>query len=215
MFAFRAMNTDVAVTASGDEAAIAVEVADTFARAERRFSRFRDDSELSRLNRASGRVAVSAELFDALERARGYLLLTDGLFDPGIGGLLTALGYDRSFASGALDREGAAPLPATGSFRDVELDAATRSVQRPGHVQLDLGGMIKGATVDAAAGHLRGSGAIDAGGDAFMVGEWLVDVEVPKIRHASSPASSCATLRSRRAPRTAAAGGWAAGRRII
>jgi thiamine biosynthesis lipoprotein len=119
-------------------------------------------------------------------RARWYFDLTLGLFDPAVGGVLAAFGYDRSFAPGALDRA-AATLPGrAGSFLDIGLDPSRRSVDRPCHVQIDLGGMIKGATVDAAARHLDGRGAIDAGGDAILLGleptrgEWLVDIEDPR-----------------------------------
>lgn len=186
MLAFRAMNTDVTVSATGaDEEAVAALVARTFAEAERRFSRFLPDSELARLNRARGPVTVSPPMFAALVRARAYQRLTDGLFDPAMGGPLAALGYDRSFAPGALDRDHAPPAPPAGSFGDVRLDLATRTVERPEHVQIDLGGLIKGATVDAAARLLPASGAIDAGGDAVMRGPgpagdgWQVEIEDP------------------------------------
>jgi FAD:protein FMN transferase len=195
MFTFRAMNTDVGVTALGDEAAIAARVAATFAAAERRFSRFREDSELSALNRASGPLVVSDELFDMLTRARAYVELTDGLFDPAVGGTLTALGYDRSFAPGALDRERTSHPPRAGRFLDIALDHGTRTVVRPEHIQIDLGGMVKGTTVDVAALNLCGAGAIDAGGDAVMLGQsptgdkWLVEIEDP-----TQPSRTIATL---------------------
>ncbi len=187
MFAFRAMNTEVIVTAhSGDEATVARKVAAIFWRAERRFSRFRHDSELSRLNRARGRFAVSAEMFDALSRARSYTQMTGGLFDPGIGATLTAFGYDRSFAPGELDRDEASAAPTVpGTFCDVVLERSSRTVERPPHLHVDLGGMIKGATVDAAADRLLSSGAVSAGGDVALRGTsasgqpWLVDIEDP------------------------------------
>jgi thiamine biosynthesis lipoprotein len=187
MFTFRAMNTEVSVIAAGDEERAATRAADLFARAEARFSRFRGDSELSALNRARGPLRVSPDLFAALLRARGYLELTGGLFDPAIGGALAALGYDRSFAPGALDRATApAPAPAA-SLLEVALDLANRTVERPDHVQIDLGGMIKGAAVDAAArACLGGAGAIDAGGDAAVRGcapdgePWRIEIEDPR-----------------------------------
>ncbi len=183
MFTFRAMNTDVAVDT--DAEASALQVARTFADAERRFSRFNPDSELSQLNHARQPVIVSEPLFSALERARDYFKMTSGLFDPAVGGVLTGLGYDRSFSPGTLDRRGAAPHEPAGSFREVGLARSTRTVDRPSHVQLDLGGMIKGATVDAAARHLGDTGAIDAGGDALLLepvagNPWLVDIEDPR-----------------------------------
>jgi thiamine biosynthesis lipoprotein len=196
MFSFRAMNTDVLVVANSDEAeAISTRVASAFWRAERRFSRFLPDSELSWLNRQRGPVAVSQELLDVLVRARSYVELTGGLFDPGIGGALRAQGYDRSFSAGALDRDRAAPPPRPGTLLDVSLDVQSRTVERPDHLHIDLGGLVKGATADAAAHHLPTSGAIDAGGDAVLRGDdssgepWLVDVEDP-----TDPARTVATL---------------------
>jgi thiamine biosynthesis lipoprotein len=185
MYVFHAMNTDVAVIASDDEEAVATRVAATFTQAEHRYSRFRADSELSRLNRARGEVVVSEELFAALVRARAYVVLTDGLFDPCIGGALAALGYDRSFAPGALDRDRPGRTPRAGSFLDVRLDPDTRAVHRPEHLQIDLGGMLKGGTVDEAARYLSGSAAIDAGGDAIVRGAgpvgdgWRIEIEDP------------------------------------
>jgi thiamine biosynthesis lipoprotein len=195
MFTFRAMNTDVQVTVCGDEEAIADRVAATFAEAEDRFSRFREGSELSALNRAEGPFTASPELFEALMRARAYVEMTDGLFDPAIGSTLAALGYDRSFAPGVLDRGCAVMVPPAGRFLDVALDPTNRVVFRPAHVQVDLGGMAKGSTVDRAARHLCGSGAIDAGGDAVMLGpnssgdKWLVEIEDPL-----DPSRTVATL---------------------
>lgn len=185
MFAFSAMNTDVLVVSTQDEEAVASRVAGTFADAELRFSRFREDSELAALNRARGPFVASAELFEVLERACAYVELTDGLFDPGIGATLEALGYDRSFELGALDRSSTTKPPPTQRFSDVILEAKTRTVWRPRQLKIDLGGLVKGRTVDRAARHLAAAGAIDAGGDARLLGAapngepWLVDIEDP------------------------------------
>lgn len=190
MVTFRAMNTDVSILAPGldkaSRAGLVQRIEELFAACERRFSRFRPDSELERLNRAAGPVVVSAPMFDALKRARRYAELTGWVFDPTIGPSLAAAGYDRSFAPGRLDREeGAGPLPPRASLREVVLDEATRTVFRPAHVGLDFGGFLKGWAVDRAAELLPRSGAVDAGGDAAARGDapdgegWLVDVEDP------------------------------------
>jgi thiamine biosynthesis lipoprotein len=122
-------------------------------------------------------------MFEALLAARRHVELTDGVFDPAIGAALVALGYDRSFAPGVLDRDRdratVERLPVA-RFLDVILDARRRTVRRPSGLLIDLGGMIKGRTVDAAAALLPAHGAIDAGGDAVMRGEWTVDVEDPR-----------------------------------
>ena len=187
MFLFRAMNTTVTVHAIGaDAAGIAARVAATFAQAEQRFSRFCATSELSRLNRATKPMVVSPELFAALVRARTYGEMTDGLFEPAVGATLVALGYDRSFDEGAFAAPPPSPVPPRGRFADLVLDPMSRRVTRPPHLQLDLGGMVKGATVDAAASHLGPVGSIDAGGDAILRGSdpgghpWLIDIEDPQ-----------------------------------
>lgn len=182
MFTFRAMNTDVTVMLPTleDGQDLADAVAATFAAAERRFSRFRIDSELAALNRARDPIVVSAPLFDALTRARAYVELTDGAFDPAVGSALAAHGYDRSFAPGALDRDDLIAAPRAGRFLDVELRPDTRTVVRPESVQIDLGGMMKGSTVDAASALLPAFSVVDAGGDARLRGrDWTIDVEDP------------------------------------
>ena len=190
MATFRAMNTDVTVLVPGvdeaSEADIAHAVGDVFADAERTFSRFQSTSELSRLNQADGPTVVSPELFEALERARGYWQMTGGWFDPSIGQALCAAGYDRSFAPGVLDRDERRPEPSSRvSFGEIQLERTTRTVTLPADTLLDFGGFLKGRTVDSAAALLPSVAAVDAGGDAFLSGSgvdgtgWIVDVEDP------------------------------------
>jgi thiamine biosynthesis lipoprotein ApbE len=119
MGTFRAMGTEVTVVAPAldlpGEASVTQEIATLFEAQERRFSRFREDSELSALNRATGPVHPSDELFDALVRASVYSSLTRGAFDCTLGAALVDAGYDRSFERGRLDRAArasAAPRPA-------------------------------------------------------------------------------------------------------
>ncbi len=187
---FRAMNTDVSVVSPHlselDEWLLARTVAAVFEDSERRFSRFRPDSELSRLNRCEGPFSASPILFAALERASGYVSLTDGLFDPTIGEALAAAGYDRSFAPGALDRDEAPRGVGVGErFRGVLLDPVAGTVLRPPSAQIDFGGFVKGWTADQAARLLPATSALDAGGDAVLLGDgpdgrgWLVEVEDP------------------------------------
>jgi thiamine biosynthesis lipoprotein len=203
MASFRAMNTDVSVLAPTlspvSEAQLTARVEQVFAQAERTFSRFRSDSELTRLNHAGGPLVVSPTLFAALERAHRYWALTDGWFDPTIGRALCAAGYDRSFAPGGLDRpQPGAVRPPRASFGDVVLEPISRRVTLPAECSLDCGGYIKGWTVDLAARLLPSLAAVDAGGDAFVRGGgpdgrgWLVDVEDPV--HARTSAADAAPL---------------------
>ncbi|MCX5743765.1 MAG: FAD:protein FMN transferase [Proteobacteria bacterium] len=185
------MNTDVTVAAprldARAEQQLALDIARLFAETEHRFSRFRDDSELGRLNRATAPITVSPELMELLCAARGHVAQTDGTFDPTVGAALRAAGYDRTFRAGALDRA-ALPLapPAQACFADLVLDEVERCVHRPAAVQVDLGGFLKGRTVDRAAALAPALAMVEAGGDAVVRGAgldgagWLVDVEDPR-----------------------------------
>ncbi|MCC7107143.1 MAG: FAD:protein FMN transferase [Chloroflexi bacterium] len=187
---FRAMNTDVQVVTPGlgetEERRLAARIADLFEASERCFSRFREDSELERLNRDGRLTPASPDFLDALRRARRYVRLTEGRFNPAVGTALIAAGYNRSFAAGRLDRHAQPPASSPVlAFSAVTWDEATRLVTLPRGVRLDFGGFIKGWTVDRAAALLPSLGVIEAGGDAVLRGAgpdgrgWLVDVEDP------------------------------------
>lgn len=188
MASFRAMTTDVSVLVpfrdASHEARLTELAAEVFERSEQTFSRFRPESELSRLNRSEGPFEASQELADALLRAQAYEELTGGLFNARVGGAMLAAGYDRTFPSlrarsDELVRSAPAPCP-----REA-LRIAGRTVERPAGVTIDLGGMIKGHTVDKVAAMLPAVAAVDAGGDMALRGDgfdgrgWIVDVEDP------------------------------------
>lgn len=192
MGSFHAMGTEVTVLAPTVpievEDALTRRVAALFETAEQIFSRFRPESELSKLNRSTSAVRVPEAMFLLLSRARAYSELTRGVFDPTVGAALRASGYDRSFSPGVLDRDEPPPERAGSSpgFRAVELHAPSRTVVRAPEVELDLGGVAKGYAVDLAARGLPACAAIEAGGDACLRGDgdegggWLVDVEDPR-----------------------------------
>jgi len=190
MFGFHAMGTQVSVAAPAvalvDRESLAQRVAALFEAEEQRFSRFRAGSELSRIHGEGDEVRVSRELLAALLRARAYETLTDGIFDPGVGGALVSYGYDRSFAPGALDRAAGPPTVRARRFEEVRIDEARCTVVVPPGLRIDLGGMIKGHTCDRAAELLPTTAFVDAGGDAVMRGAgvdgegWIVDVEDPR-----------------------------------
>lgn len=116
-------------------------------------SRFRSDSELSRLVDARGTtVVVSPLLAEALTVAFDAARATDGLVDPTIASSLRAWGYDRDFVAlpPGLPPLGVA-LQAVPGWHTVHFDPATRSVLVPTDVELDLGATGKGLAADRAA----------------------------------------------------------------
>jgi thiamine biosynthesis lipoprotein len=126
---FRAMGTGVEVLAAASEAPerfadAVVRVRDTFERLERRCSRFRADSELTRVNRRAGRpTRVSPELAELLSHALAAARRTEGRFDPTVLDAVVAAGYDRDFdeiLAGA--RAALRPPRPCGRWREVRLD---------------------------------------------------------------------------------------------
>ena len=155
---------------------------------EERFSRFRPDSELTRLNESPReRVHVGAELAGLLARSLEYARISGGLFDPIVLDDLLMLGYDRTFEEVRVRaHKNVATLEAP-RFRwpDVLVDAGRREVTRPCGARVDLGGIAKGAAVDAAMAELSGypGALVDIGGDMRVRGRpadadfWIIAVE--------------------------------------
>jgi len=186
---FRALGTTavVAVTdpAVRDEAGALL--ADELAAIDHACSRFRDDSELTRLNAAPGEWrAVSPLFLAALDVALTAARTTDGVVDPTIGRALRVLGYDRDFAEVAAD---GAPLRVrverTPGWRAVQVDPGARRVRLPRGVELDFGATAKAFAADRAAVRIAtatGAGVIVAlGGDCSIagpppVGGWSIRV---------------------------------------
>jgi FAD:protein FMN transferase len=159
-----------------------------FAREEARFSRFRPESELSRVNAQAGRwVRVSPPFATVTRRALDAARETDGLFDPTVLRALKAAGYDRDFSEvrargdaeddelREIRREVRALMikssTACGAWREIELE--DDRIRLPEGAELDFGGIAKGWTVDLAAEKLRGLrwAIVDAGGDLRIVGD--------------------------------------------
>lgn len=166
-------------------------------------SRFRPDSELSRLQqRAGAAVAVSPLLFEALTVALRAAELTDGLVDPTVGRAVCALGYDRDFH--VLDRDQPLPVepagPAPGWWRvRLTIDGGLRQVTVPRGVQVDLGATVKAWVADRAAAEAAsdsGCGVlVGVGGDIAVAGPapadgWPVTVTDGQARSSLAPHST-------------------------
>jgi thiamine biosynthesis lipoprotein len=143
---------------------------------DRACSRFRDDSELTALNRAAGRpVAVGPVLREAVAAALHAAEATEGDVDPTVGAAVVALGYDRDFALLARGGAGpvARPLPAAG-WRTVRIDRAAGTVRLAPGTRLDLGATAKALAADrlsAAIHAATGAGTLVAlGGDIAVAG---------------------------------------------
>ena len=139
-------------------------------------SRFRADSELSRLNRAAGQTTrLSPLLEEALAAALAAAEMTGGLVDPTVGKRVEEIGYTVTF--GAMPADGP-PLELrvtkVAGWRSVELDEAAHTVRTPDGVSLDLGASGKAWAADRAADAVAralGVGVlIECGGDVAVRG---------------------------------------------
>jgi thiamine biosynthesis lipoprotein len=172
---FRAMGTeiDLLVDASGATAALSA-AEDEFHRLEAILSRFRQDSELSLLNRA-GRLDPGPDLLRVTELALAAREDTGGRFDPTVHDAVVAAGYDRTFESIAAD----GPEPeARACGGEVRIDRGV--IELDDGVRLDFGGIGKGYAADRAAEVLAIAGPclVNAGGDiAVRDGAWPIAVQ--------------------------------------
>lgn len=149
-------------------------------------SRFREDSDLSRVNAAAGAlVPVSSLAISLLDVALDAARRTDGAVDPTVGALLLGAGYvDDIEVVRAAGPAHAHTLQVSADWSAVAIDHELRLVGVPAGVRLDLGATAKAWTVDEAVRrvHARLGHAVlvGIGGDLAVAGvgesPWHVDV---------------------------------------
>lgn len=143
-----------------------------------RVASFQDpDSELSRLNRSSGRpVPLGARLMRALRLARAMMRASGSLFDCTRAGELVA--------RGRLPDHGGRVL-AAGAVDDLELFQDGARLLRP--IRITLDGLAKGLAVDAGMSVLRRHRVrdawINAGGDLRVAGQHAIPVQLRRSGH--------------------------------
>jgi thiamine biosynthesis lipoprotein len=170
-FQFRSMNTDIDLLVAGDggpppfDALLNTQL--LFAQQEARFSRFLPDSLVSRLNR--GETIDDAHLAQVCGVAFQAWEFTGGRFNPLVLRALSDSGYDRSFEliDGGKPRAQDVPPPT----ERIHIAGTRVSLRDAG---LDLGGIVKGWTVDLAVEQLHErypNVFLNAGGDIRCAGD--------------------------------------------
>jgi thiamine biosynthesis lipoprotein len=163
----------VAVTNSLSLEGVLAEVQRTIDEFDVACSRFRDDSELTALNRAAGTtVRVSPLLLDAVGASLRAARLTDGDVDPTIGAALISLGYDRDFDS--IEPGRPISVVRVPGWRTVEMDAEASTVRLAAGVELDLGATAKALAADRAAARAQAASGcgvlVSLSGDVSLAG---------------------------------------------
>jgi len=216
----RAMGTRVDVVAHGVPTDAASRADDLLERCEASWSRFRDDSDLTALNRSPRScTAVSPLLEHALNRAVTAWSATGGRFDPTVLDAVEHAGYDRDFRT--LDQR---PRPVPTGRRVPGLSGVhveRGHVVRPVGLRFDLGGIGKGLAADLLAAELLARGAdsvcVSVGGDVRVAGTvptggWRIPVDdahrdgVAMVAVLEGGALATSSTRVRRWP--AEDGGW-------
>ncbi|MDD5348410.1 MAG: FAD:protein FMN transferase, partial [Candidatus Omnitrophica bacterium] len=151
-------------------------------------SKYREDSEVSQLNR-NGTVKASQELLFILERSKFFYDESSGAFDVTAGPLIDLWGFtDKKFRRPA-DDEILQARARVGTDKIV-LNRRDSVVEFtvPG-MKIDLGAIAKGYAVDCAVARLRETGVasclINAGGQIFCLGTragrpWKVAIRDPR-----------------------------------
>ncbi len=186
---FRAMGTTASLLLpehQADQGRRLIE--ELFATWEGHLSRFKPESELSRVNTHAGLpIKVGPLFFTVLQTALEAARETAGLYDPTLQQQLLQIGYDRSFDGLDLRQPGSnSRVEPGGGWRQIKMDLVGGWVLLPVGVGLDFGGIAKGMAVDASVELLKhhgmGPALVNAGGDLAILGvprgqdSWVLSV---------------------------------------
>ncbi|MBI5798577.1 MAG: FAD:protein FMN transferase [Candidatus Yonathbacteria bacterium] len=184
---FHSMGIPVHITLVGvneiDARKYVADAEQIFQKLDEHFSRFRETSELHKLNTANGAwTSVSLLMLQVLKKCVALAKETGGAFDPSVGGVLASYGYGlpENFTPPS-------PLP---TYKNIEINEGELSIRLlPGQV-LEPASIIKGMAIDEAGRTLIDAGAsgflINAGGDIVTHGvykgdsSWNIAIQDPR-----------------------------------
>ncbi len=188
------LGTVVDVQIWGPSQKISAALEEGFAECERieaLLSVYRQESELSQINRAGGgEVKVSGEVFNLIELSVRYGDYSNGAFDVTVGPLMKLWGFFRKEGHFP-DEEELKRVRSLVDYRGICLDKKKSAVRlRKKGMELDLGGIAKGYAVDCMVRVLKKKGAqsglVNAGGDIYAFGSrpggraWRVGIRHPR-----------------------------------
>ncbi|MCX5697540.1 MAG: FAD:protein FMN transferase [Candidatus Omnitrophica bacterium] len=161
---------------------------DEMQRLENLLSKYKPDSEVSRLN-AKGELKLSPEAFFIIKRSKDISQASGGAFDITVAPLVDLWGFtDRKFKI-PQDTEIKETLKLVGSEKIVLNDSNNVvKFSFPG-MKIDLGGIAKGYALDCAAKKLKDAGIksclINAGGQVYALGDkfgtpWMIGIKDPR-----------------------------------
>ncbi|OHB97301.1 MAG: hypothetical protein A2Z58_02770 [Planctomycetes bacterium RIFCSPHIGHO2_12_42_15] len=170
---------------------------DEMERMDRIMSNYKNDSELSKVNKKAAKspVPCNAELLDVIEQSQYYSELSGGAFDITVSPIVALWGFFSEKGHVPPDKEIERLLPAV-SYKNIVIDRGNNP-KKPGTVflknmktQIDLGAIGKGYAVDKALEIIRkcgiDNGCINLGGNIYVLGTpfgknaWKIGVQHPR-----------------------------------
>ena len=173
-----ALDTVIDITANGRNAESAVTSAiQEMTRLESLLSNYREDSEISAINRNAGgkAVPISLETEQVLRQALRYATVTKGAFDPTIGPIVELWGIGKKGEFIPSDEQIAAALKYV-DYHRLELDEQQHTARlKDKGMSIDVGGVAKGYILDRMEAILKNQGIqsalINGGGDIRAIGQ--------------------------------------------
>ena len=160
-------------------------------RIESLLSKYQENSQIAIVNQSARNepVFLSPETYGLVQRSLDYSILTDGLFDITIGGLVDLWGIGTSHEQIPDDFNVQDILPYI-SYKYVTMHPGNGISLRYPQVSLDPGGIAKGYSIDRAIQvleqHHITSALVNAGGDIRCIGEkpdetpWRIGIKHPR-----------------------------------
>ncbi|EFK96082.1 ApbE-like lipoprotein [sediment metagenome] len=157
-------------------------------RLENLLSKYKPESEVSRLNK-SGKLGVSPEVFFLIKKSKEFWQATDGAFDITVAPLVDLWGFTEKKFSVPTDVEIKNTLRLVGSDKILLHDSGNVVEFTVPETRIDLGAVAKGYTLDCAAKKLKEKGInsclINAGGQVYCLGKkfgqpWKIAVRGPR-----------------------------------
>jgi len=195
---FLAMGTTISITVVSDDADATRQAIGAARNELQRIGRewypWARDGELVRLNAAlaAGKsTTVSPPLAQLLQRSQEYFRLSEGAFDPAIGGLVQLWGFDSAAIEShhlPTEKQLSTWLKSHPTLADIQIEGNVVRNERH-DVTLDLGAIGKGYAVDRAIDLLQQQGSrhamVNAGGNLRAIGSnntraWRVAIRDPR-----------------------------------
>jgi thiamine biosynthesis lipoprotein len=172
---------------------VARAIEETLESVNHKMSNYREDSELSRLNRAAAgeAITVSPETFDVLFEAQRISELTQGAFDVTVAPLVSLWGFGPGAgASEPPSQESIDRAKSRVGYRNLVVDDDARTITKKAEgLECDLSAIAKGYAVDRVAERLKEQGIqnfmVEVGGEVRTLGKnakgqaWQIGVEKP------------------------------------